>query len=178
MGKRSKITRDGDCDISEKVALGMTSTKSGIEVMYDERLFNQDKRISSGFANDNQYNVYESGLFTVQATLSTFCRPKKDIDSDAYGFADEQMEKIMKTGHFKPNEGFAGTSERRGLRGRLVGFENEEADPFGQDQFLIKVKKGKKAMAKVSNGGTMRASTGSSLEGGPDRTRVGFEGGP
>lgn len=40
MGKRSKITRYGDCDISEKVALGMTSTKLGIEVMYDERLFN------------------------------------------------------------------------------------------------------------------------------------------
>ncbi|KAI9119294.1 hypothetical protein K1719_009969 [Acacia pycnantha] len=179
MGKKSKITRDRDRDISEKVALGMASTKSGTEVMYDERLFNQDKGMSSGFATDDQYNVYESGLFTAQPTLSTLYRPKKDVDSDAYGGADEQLEKIMKTDRFKPDKGFAGTSERTGPRDRPVEFENEEADPFGLDQFLTEVKKGKKAMEKVGGGGTMRASGGSSMrdshEGGSGRTRIGFE---
>ncbi|KAG2540721.1 hypothetical protein PVAP13_9NG581100 [Panicum virgatum] len=45
MGKKSKITRDRDRDISEKIALGMASTggAKGGEVMYDQRLFNQDK---------------------------------------------------------------------------------------------------------------------------------------
>ncbi|KAK7272727.1 hypothetical protein RJT34_29524 [Clitoria ternatea] len=179
MGKKSKITRDRDRDISEKVALGMASTKQGTEVMYDERLFNQDKGISSGFATDDQYNVYDRGLFTAQPTLSTLYRPKKDVDDEAYGGADEQLEKIMKTDRFKPDKGFAGASERTGPRDRPVEFENEEADPFGLDQFLTEVKKGKKAMEKVGGGGTMRASAGSSMrdgyEGGSGRTRIGFE---
>ncbi|KAI7745741.1 hypothetical protein M8C21_017549, partial [Ambrosia artemisiifolia] len=49
MGKKSKITRDRDRDISEKVALGMASAGSGRggEVMYDQRLFNQEKGMES-----------------------------------------------------------------------------------------------------------------------------------
>jgi hypothetical protein len=45
VGKKSKITRDTDRDISEdeELALGYYSTKQGTDVMYDERLFNQDK---------------------------------------------------------------------------------------------------------------------------------------
>ncbi|EEF31786.1 nuclear protein skip, putative [Ricinus communis] len=183
MGKKSKITRDRDRDISEKVALGMASTGAarGGEVMYDQRLFNQEKGMDSGFATDDQYNVYDKGLFTAQPTLSTLYRPKKDVDSDMYGGADEQLDKIMKTDRFKPDKAFAGTSEKAGPRDRPVEFEKdaEEADPFGLDQFLTEVKKGKKAMDKVGSGGTMRASGGSSTrdgyDGGSGRTRIGFE---
>ncbi|MCI20432.1 SNW/SKI-interacting protein-like, partial [Trifolium medium] len=179
MGKKSKITRDRDRDISEKVALGLASTKQGTEVMYDERLFNQDKGMSSGFATDDQYNVYDKGLFTAQPTLSTLYRPKKDVDNETYGGADEQLEKIMKTDRFKPDKGFTGASERAAPRDRPVEFENEEADPFGLDQFLTEVKKGKKALDNVGGGGTMRASAGSSMrdssDGGSGRTRIGFE---
>ncbi|KAL5572589.1 hypothetical protein UlMin_022186 [Ulmus minor] len=183
MGKKSKITRDRDRDISEKVALGMASAGAGRgEVMYDQRLFNQEKGMDSGFATDDQYNVYDKGLFTAQPTLSTLYRPKKDVDSDMYGGADEQMDKIMKTDRFKPDKAFQGTSERAGQRDRPVEFEKdaEEADPFGLDQFLTEVKKGKKAMDKVGTGGTMRASAGSSMRdgndgGGSGRTRIGFE---
>lgn len=179
MGKKSKITRDRDRDISEKVALGMASanTARGGEVMYDQRLFNQEKGMDSGFATDDQYNVYDKGLFTTQSTLSQLYRPKKDADADVYGGADEQLEKIMKTDRFKPDKGFAGAAERSGPRDRPVEFEKEaeEADPFGLDQFLTEVKKGKKAMEKVGSGGTMRASAGASYEGGSGRTRIGFE---
>ncbi|GLT48525.1 hypothetical protein SLA2020_221450 [Shorea laevis] len=182
-GKKSKITRDRDRDISEKVALGMASTGAarGGEVMYDQRLFNQEKGMDSGFATDDQYNIYDKGLFTAQPTLSTLYKPKKDTDSDMYGGADEQLEKIMKTERFKPDKAFSGTSERAGPRDRPVEFEKEaeEADPFGLDQFLTEVKKGKKAMEKVGGGGTMKASAGSSMrdgyEGGSGRTRIGFE---
>jgi SNW domain-containing protein 1 len=143
MGKRSKITRDRDRDISEKVALGLASTKQGTEVMCDERLFNKDKGMSSGFAtDDDQYNVYDKVLFTAQPTLSTLYRPKKDLDNEAYGGADEQLEKIMKTDRFKPDKGFAGASKRADPRDRPVEFESEEADPFGLDQFLTEVRKG------------------------------------
>ncbi|XP_065852312.1 SNW/SKI-interacting protein A [Euphorbia lathyris] len=183
MGKKSKITRDRDRDISEKVALGMASAGgSRGEVMYDQRLFNQEKGMDSGFATDDQYNVYDKGLFTAQPTLSTLYRPKKDADTDTYGGADEQLDKIMKTDRFKPDKAFAGTSDKAGPRDRPVEFEKdvEEADPFGLDQFLTEVKKGKKAMDKVGSGGTMRASGGSSMRdgydgGGSGRTRIGFE---
>jgi hypothetical protein len=33
------------------------------EVMYDQRLFNQDQGMSSGFGADDVYNVYDKALF-------------------------------------------------------------------------------------------------------------------
>ncbi|XP_019199169.1 PREDICTED: SNW/SKI-interacting protein-like [Ipomoea nil] len=181
MGKKSKITRDRDRDVSEKMALGMASTGGTRgEVMYDQRLFNQEKGMESGFATDDAYNIYDKGLFTAQPTLSTLYRPKKDADAEMYGGADEQLDKIMKTDRFKPDKGFTGASERAGARDRPVEFEKEaeEADPFGLDQFLTEVKKGKKAMDKVGGGGTMKASAGSTrdgYEGGSSRSRINFE---
>lgn len=186
MGRKSKTTRDRDRDVSEKVALGMASTGEGRagEVMYDQRLFNQDKGMDSGFATDDQYNIYDKHLFTAQPTLSTLYRPKKDADGDMYGGADEQLEKVLKTERFKPDKAFSGTSEKASgsKRERPVEFERqEENDPFGLDEFLTEVKKGKKAMEKIGSGGTMKASGGGSSfredyeGGGSGRTRVAFE---
>lgn len=183
-GKKSKITRDRDRDISEKVALGMPSAVSGSggEVMYDQRLFNQDKGMDSGFSADDQYNLYDRGLFNAQNTLGRLYNPKRNADSEMYGGADEQLEKIMKTDRFKPDKAFVGTSERTGPRDRPVEFEKEpevEADPFGLDQFLTEVKKGKKPLDKIGSSGTMKASAGSSMrdgyDGGSGRSRIGFE---
>ncbi|KAL6189782.1 hypothetical protein ACLB2K_036184 [Fragaria x ananassa] len=104
--KRSRVTRDGNRDISEKIALGMACTGvgagSGEEVM-----------------------------------------PKKDVDADTYGGADEQLDKIMKTDRFKPHKGFGGTTERAGPRDRPVEFDQDvtEADPFGLDEIMAKMKK-------------------------------------
>ncbi|XP_070026493.1 SNW/SKI-interacting protein A-like [Nicotiana sylvestris] len=129
--KKRKINRDRDRDISEKVALGMASTSRGEVMMYDQRLFNQEKGMNSGFAStDDAYNIYDKHLFTAQ---STPYRRKKDVDSDVYGGADEQqqLEKIIKTDRFKPDKAFAGTSERTAPRDRPLEFE--DADPFGLD---------------------------------------------
>ena len=186
MGRKSKTTRDRDRDVSEKVALGMASTGEGKagEVMYDQRLFNQDKGMDSGFSTDDQYNIYDKHLFTAQPTLSTLYRPKKDADNDMYGGADEQLEKVLKTERFKPDKAFSGTSDKASgsKRERPVEFERqEESDPFGLDEFLTEVKKGKKAMEKIGGGGTMKASGGGSSfrddyeGGGSGRTRVAFE---
>lgn len=182
VGKKSKITRDRDRDVSEKIALGMANTTAGTgEVAYDQRLFNQEKGMESGFAADDQYNIYDKGLFTAHNTLSTLYRPKKDADNEMYGGADEQLDKVLKTDRFRADKGFAGATERGGPRDRPVEFEKdaEEADPFGLDQFLTEVKKGKKAMDKIGGGGTMKASAGSAMkesyEGGSSRTRVDFE---
>nr|GMD34260.1 SNW/SKI-interacting protein-like [Ipomoea batatas] len=178
MGKKSKITRDRDRDVSEKMALGMASTGATRgEVMYDQRLFNQEKGMDSGFATDDGYNIYDKGLFTAQPTLSTLYRPKKDADAEMYGGADEQLDKIMKTDRFKADRAFGGTSDRGAPR--EFEKEGEEADPFGLDQFLTEVKKGKKALDKVGSGGSMKGSAGSTRDGyeggGSSRTRINFE---
>ncbi|KAG6515742.1 SNW/SKI-interacting protein A-like [Zingiber officinale] len=184
MGKKSKITRDRDRDISEKVALGMANVGAGRtgEVMYDQRLFNQDKGMDSGFANDDHYNIYDKGLFTAQPTLSTLFRPKKDADADMYGGADEQLEKVLKTERFKPDKAFTGASERvsGSKRERPVEFDRqEENDPFGLDRFLTEVKGGKKPLDKIGGGGSMKASAGSSMRddyaGGSGRSRIDFQ---
>lgn len=94
---------------------------------------------------------------------------------------DEQLEKVMKTERFKPDKAFTGASERAGKRDRPVEFDKqEENDPFGLDQFLTEVKKGKKAVEKIGGGGTMKASAGSSMragyeDGGSGRSRINFE---
>ena len=84
-------------DISEKVALCMASSVGGAgrggevmcEVMCDQRLFNQDKGMDSGFATDDQYHVYDKALFTAQPTLSTlYSRPNKGVDVETYGNAE------------------------------------------------------------------------------------------
>ncbi|XP_031092350.1 SNW/SKI-interacting protein A-like [Ipomoea triloba] len=178
MGKKSTITRDRDRDVSEKMALGMASTGATRgEIMYDQRLFNQEKGMDSGFATDDGYNIYDKGLFTAQPTLSTLYRPKKDVDAEMYGGVDEKLDKIMKTDRFKADRAFGETSDRGAPR--EFEKEGEEADPFGLDQFLTEVKKGKKALDKVSSGGSMKASAGSTRDGyeggGSSRTRINFE---
>ena len=39
--KKSKLTRDRERDISEKIALGQANVRATGEAMYDQRLFNQ-----------------------------------------------------------------------------------------------------------------------------------------
>ncbi|KAF8092652.1 hypothetical protein N665_0407s0029 [Sinapis alba] len=152
MRKKRKISRDRDRDVSERVALGMAYTGGkGEEVMCDQRLFNQEKGMGSGFANDDdKYNVYDKGLFTAQPTLSTLYKPKKDTDEEMYGnVADDKVKNTERW--FKPDKGFTGASGKR---------EREEQDPFGLDRFVSDVKRGKKALDKIGSGGTMRASGG------------------
>uniref|UniRef100_A0A7N2R4N5 Uncharacterized protein n=1 Tax=Quercus lobata TaxID=97700 RepID=A0A7N2R4N5_QUELO len=79
--KKSKITRDRDQDISEKVALCMASSAGGAG----------RGGMDPGFATDDHYNVYDKALFTAQPTLSTlYSRPNKNFDSKIHG-ATEQL---------------------------------------------------------------------------------------
>eukprot|EP00898_Chlorokybus_atmophyticus_P008338 jgi/Chlat1/8505/Chrsp80S07815 len=184
-GKRSKITRDRDRDISEKVALGQANVgKTGGEAMYDQRLFNQDEGIASGFGAEDNYTVYDKGLFAgSHPSVGGLYRPKKDADSEVYG-GDDALEKVVNTDRFKPDREFAGTNKSAGPRAGPVEFEKDadEADPFGLDQFLTTVKKGKQgALDKIGGGGTMKAAAGGGptshdgYDGGSGRTRVDFQ---
>ncbi|KAK1375704.1 putative Nuclear protein skip [Heracleum sosnowskyi] len=156
MGKKSKITRDKDRDVSEKIALGMASTGGRGEVMmYDTRLFNQEKGMDLGFATDDQYNVYDEGLFSAQGTLFTLHRPKKDYE-----------DKVMKTDRFKPDRPFVGTSIKSGPRNsKPVAFE-EEFDLFGLNQFFTEIENDNNNMGKIGSSSTMTTGCCSSMQDG------------
>jgi len=153
--KRSKITRDRDRDVSEKIALGMAKVTGG-EAMYDQRLFNQDTGLASGLGDDESYNLYDKALF---ADRSEIYKGKGGSgagdDSTAAGRS------------FKPDKGFSGVDYGKAAKegdGGPLQFEKDpqEADPFGLDAFLSDVRDGKKknALDGIGKGGGMAAGGG------------------
>ena len=190
-GKKSKITRDRDRDVSEKIALGMANVGGGGgEVVYDQRLFNQEQGMESGFGTEDAYNIYDKALFNRDGASGLY-KVRKGADDELYGGAGgaeggEGGSQMLRTERFKADKGFAGAGGpggggSGGVRDGPVEFERDvaEADPFGLDQFLTQVKTGKKAMDKVGAGGGMKAGGGAGkyddYEGGPSRSRVDFQ---
>ncbi|KAL3534427.1 hypothetical protein ACH5RR_002888 [Cinchona calisaya] len=106
--KRRKINGDGDGDRGMKVALGMATIGRGrcetpnfwvmvrfwvhsqvrgvtgdvVKSCMIRGGLNQEKGMDCDFANDDLYNIYDMSLFSLQTTMSTLYRPKKDVDSD------------------------------------------------------------------------------------------------
>ncbi|KAG2496494.1 hypothetical protein HYH03_005319 [Edaphochlamys debaryana] len=141
--KKSKITRDRERDVSEKVALGMANVGGGGEVQYDQRLFNQEAGMQSGFGADDSYNMYDKPLFADRGS-HLFKASRAQADDD-----EGPGEAGPRTDRFKPDKGFQGAeggpAARGGGGGGRLEFERkaaEEADPFGLDQFLSEVKGG------------------------------------
>jgi len=182
MGKRSKLLRDKDRDVSERIALGMPTGNLKRESQYDARLFNQSSGMDAGFGNEDEYNVYSKQLF--QSKSKSIYRPRAN-DTDAYGTADEQYNSIVNTDRFKPNKDFKGVdrSKPSGPRSQPVQFEIEkESDPFGVDDILSKTKPRKRkgnALDAIGRSGHMRATGGmgskDSYESGSSRSKVDFE---
>eukprot|EP00794_Sanderia_malayensis_P020116 gene20116-22087_t len=136
--KRSKLQRDKDRDISEKIALGVPSAGgSSQETMYDQRLFNQSKGMDSGFGEEDSYNVYDQPWRKNDAVSSMY-RPSKNIDKDTYG---DDIETLMKTSRFVPDKDFAGTDHSRKRDGPVQFEKFEEEDPFELDKFLSDAKR-------------------------------------
>ncbi|RHZ00629.1 hypothetical protein DYB37_003733 [Aphanomyces astaci] len=85
MGKKGKLARDEDRDVSEKIALGQLQGggKRSDASLFDSRLFNQSQGMDSGFGGEDDYNVYSKPM--VDRGKSTVYRPKVDataIDGD------------------------------------------------------------------------------------------------
>lgn len=53
------------------------------EVMYDQRLFNQDQGMSSGFGAEDSYNVFDKPLFADRSAAGGLYRPKQVDDEEA-----------------------------------------------------------------------------------------------
>jgi SNW domain-containing protein 1 len=146
--KRSKLTRDRDRDVSEKMALGQADVGRTREVQYDSRLFNKEAGIGSGFTGDETYNFYDKELFADRSAMAMY-RSRDVRDSDVYGGAASGATTVPPK-KFAPDKGFAGTDAVRSERTGPVQFEraagkashaDAEADPFGIDSFLGGVSK-------------------------------------
>lgn len=183
-GKKGKLLRDEDRDVSEKIALGQGGGggPQNEEAMFDQRLFNQTQGLEAGFGDEDSYNVYSKPLFSGGSASSAIYRPRKGADE----MSAEDMDKILKTNKFRPDKEFEGVDRSKPVepRNKPVEFEKEpEEDPFGLDAFLNTAKKStaKRPLDKIGSKGAMHAgSAGSkdyqSQEKDSKRKKIDFEG--
>lgn len=152
MLKRTKLTRDQDRDLSEQVALGQSvGATTAAEVMYDQRLFNQDggasrrgTSLAGGYGPDDAYSLYDKPLF-----LGANSSAKFQYRGSGATDVDERERR------FQADRGFAGTNKDdkqvpHETRDRPVEFERDSElkssvndDPYGLDKFLNEAKQSK-----------------------------------
>lgn len=164
-------------DVSEKVALGMANVGTTGEVQYDTRLFNQEQGMGTGFGAEDSYNLYDKPLFATRD--SNLFKPVRGQDDELYGGGDRDGD--VKTEKFKADRGFTGAEgggQQRGGAGVEYESVGQEADPFGLEQFMQKVDKGKKPLDGIGQRGGMAAGAGGGqYEGGGSGRRMEFTSG-
>ncbi|CAG8437635.1 5724_t:CDS:2, partial [Scutellospora calospora] len=145
------LAREQNRDISEKIALGLAKPTLSKDSLYDSRLFNQSEGLSSGFKDDEVYDLYDKPLFASSSSTSIY-NPKKNFDPDQYGGGDEEsINRMLSVDRFGiASKGFQGADKSQPRDGP-VEFEKEEADPFGFNQFLDDAKKGSKRGLETDN---------------------------
>ncbi|KAK2156818.1 hypothetical protein LSH36_204g03037 [Paralvinella palmiformis] len=134
--KRSRLQKERERDIGEKIALGMPgAAPSRGDSQFDQRLFNTSKGLDSGYAGgeDDSYNVYDKAWRQDKDIASSIYRPSRNTDKDLYG---EDLDSLMKTNRFVPDKGFAGTDRSTQREGPVKFTREEEEDPFGLNVFL------------------------------------------
>ena len=155
--KRSKLSRDQERDLAERVALGQGTggAVGGGEVQYDQRLFNQDgahgrgqSSLAGGFGADDAYSLYDKPLFAGGNASSKFLYrpPRNEGEEDAgaggrRGTADRPFGGRAAAGATAASKGGA-------VRDRPVEFERDtelksaaNEDPYGLEQFFTQAKK-------------------------------------
>lgn len=157
--KRSKLSRDQERDLAERVALGQ-GLNGGVgsgEVQYDQRLFNQDgshgrgpSSLAGGFGADDAYNLYDKPLFAGGNASSKFVyKPPRNGAGDIAS-AQEGGRKARPDKPFGGSAaGVSGTaaSKSGGFRDRPVEFERDTElkssandDPYGLEKFFKEAK--------------------------------------
>jgi len=136
--KKSKSVRDGERDISEKIALGQAQPTATQETMYDQRLFNQTSGLDTGFGDEDEYGVYDKPLFQDKAAASIYNIKEYDDNIDEADTGEKEKKKTgVETGTTKaPQRGFDG-AEKKAARTKPVEFEkHDEEDLFGLGKFI------------------------------------------
>ena len=135
--KKGRPDRGKDRDISEKIALGQPAKTTGQEDFFDQRLFDQNKGLSSGYGfEDDTYNVYDQPMRQGGSIAEKIYRPRKDLDQDIYG--DEDGQKGMDK-RFKADKPFSG-EDAGGVRPTGPVQFAKEQDPFDINKFLQRIK--------------------------------------
>lgn len=106
--------------------------------MFDQRLFNQDQGLGSGFGAEDSYNLYDKPLFQGSSANAIY-RPKKGVEESVTGVATEKLESML--GEGGPHRGFQGADGA--VRDGPVQFEKDQADVFGIDEFMSSAKRGR-----------------------------------
>ncbi|KAJ3046144.1 mRNA splicing protein [Rhizophlyctis rosea] len=147
MGQETKarvLSKSGERDISEKIALGLAQPTLSKESMFDQRLFNQSAGLSSGFGDEDSYNLYDKSLFTGSSSAAIYRPGRGAKDDNNIQGVDERVERLLGDGG--PHRGFAGTeggSKAGGSREGPVQFEREQEDVFGVEAFMSSAKRGR-----------------------------------
>lgn len=100
-------------DITEKIALGLAKPTMTRESMFDQRLFNQSEGLSTGFKDDDAYDLYDKPLFAQHLSNSIY-RPKGKAESAQYGAGNEEdVEQMLSNKRFGiGSHGFQGAERQ------------------------------------------------------------------
>lgn len=154
-------------DISEPYKLGKAHMRiTGEEHLYDTRLFDKSSGLTSGFADDESYDLYDKPLFkTGAAAIDAIYRPSNErIDLEAHGHGQHIDYK-----HVQPTRAFSGTRTDGIFKEGAIQFDepvplsksnvtgqtrdkSTEEDPFGLNKFISDAKK------RAAETATMRPS--------------------
>ncbi|KAI8851918.1 puff-specific protein Bx42 [Chytridium lagenaria] len=162
---KARSSKLADRDVSEKIALGLAQPTVSRDSMFDQRLFNQSAGLSSGFAGEDTYDLYDKPLFTGSSANAIY-RPKKtEVTDEPRGYDKDQVDKLLKNA---PQRGFQGTEGGVSHDGPVM-FEREEEDPFGLEQFMSSAQRGRETKeqpeASTSSGGEKRRNPYESSKG-------------
>ena len=110
--KKSKLERDQERDISERIALGQAQPTSN-QAMYDQRLFNQTSGLDSGFGHEEDYKLYDKPLFTDRTAASIYknIKNKTDNNDDINDPEKTRVRKVLGEGQY----GGSGDTKKIGL---------------------------------------------------------------
>ena len=126
----------------------MPAKTTGQEDFFDQRLFDQNKGLSSGYGfEDDTYNVYDQPFKQGGSMAERIYRPRKDMDQDIYG--DEDGHKAMGK-RFEADRPFSGVDTEAPRTSGPVQFAKEQ-DPFDINKFLQHVKRSGVTMDKESD---------------------------
>ena len=118
-------------------------------MQFDQRLFNQSKGLNSGFADEDDYGVYDKPWRSSQAMAQNLYRPtRSQHDKDVYS---DDIEALAKSSRFVADKEFSGTDHSSKREGPVQFERQEEEDPFGLDKFLTEVKKASKRSDSSAN---------------------------
>lgn len=163
---KSKVSRDSQRDISEKIALTGVVPRTA-DSLFDSRLFNQSSGMDSGFGDDDDYNIYDKRLFGGERERALYKAPKPE-EGDLYGDATN-IDDMASAKKFKPHKDFEGVDRSNANpRSGPVQYEKDEEneEAYGLVNDFIKDIREEKARHEKSSDrvslGVMHATGGGS----------------